>query len=98
MTIYLLITALIPILAGFGLLVHGVIHAPVGFEDEAGFHLVEATLPASVASDYAGPDRRQRRADGEPGFGGRLYGGPLRRAMDFKPMGGMEIPRLGGFA
>jgi hypothetical protein len=95
MIIYLFITAFIPVLAGFGLLVHGVIHAPVGFEDEAGFHLVKVS---AVASAYAGPERRQRRDNGESGFGGRLYSGPLRRAVDFKSLGGMEIPSMGGFA
>jgi hypothetical protein len=98
MIIYLLITAFIPVLAGFGLLVHGVINAPLGFEDEAGFHLVTAAAQEQVASVYSGPERRQRRADGESGYGGRLYSGPLRRAIDFKPLAGMEIPRLGGFA
>jgi len=99
MIIYVLITSLIPLAAGFRILVHSVIHAPVGFEDESGFHRDVSALDERAASAYSGPERRAPRRDesGSPASAPG-YSGPRRRMIDFKPSEHLEMPHLGGFA
>jgi hypothetical protein len=97
MIIYLLATTFISIAVGFGIMVHGVTHAPVGFEDNNGFHYASVSSKRSLSPSYAGPERRLAARSQERGAG-RRYVGPLRRASDFNLSSGGNSPFLGGFA
>jgi hypothetical protein len=78
----LLITFLTITTLGSLVLIHGVVYAPVGFEDENGYHTITgANLRQAFA--YSGPDRRCAGRPSAPAFGGVRYSGPLRRAEDF---------------
>jgi hypothetical protein len=79
MIIYILAISLIVIAAGLVTLIHGVAHAPLGFEDELGFHSVAAAGEAEVAPAY--PEIERRGAGANPG--GRRYVGLRRRYTDF---------------
>jgi hypothetical protein len=55
MITFLLISYLVVTAVGSAILIRGVARAPVGFEDELGFHPVVA---ARERVPYTGPDRR----------------------------------------
>jgi hypothetical protein len=97
MIIYMLATTFISIAVGFGIMVHGATHAPVGFEDNNGFHYAAVSSKGSVSPSYAGPERRLAARSQENGAG-RRYAGPLRRATDLNLSSGSNSPFLGGFA
>jgi hypothetical protein len=100
MITYILIISFISIAAGFGILVHSAIHAPVGFEDANGFHQVVISSQENFATAYSGPERRSaaNRADPRPAAAVRTYAGPRRRASDFGNGQHLEMPHLGGLA
>ena len=79
MITYLLITCLIVFAVGFRMLVHGVVHAPSGFEDELGFHSIIGGEDESTALAYSGPERRGANVS----CGNQRHAGLRRRSTDF---------------
>lgn len=100
MITYILITLFAAMLAGGGILLHGLARAPIGYEDESGFHDGYAPGELGFRPAYSGPDRR-RRAKGrapETLLVTRRYIGPLRRSSDDRSPAHLVAPHLGGMA
>lgn len=58
MIILILVTYLIVAAAGSGILIHGVIHDPIGFEDETGYHPLCASTEWEMALASVGSQRQ----------------------------------------
>jgi|HubBroStandDraft_1064217.scaffolds.fasta_scaffold1054115_1 hypothetical protein len=78
MFIYTLLACLIAFAFAFRKLVHGVTHAPSGFEDEFGFHSICGSGDNGAALAYSGPERR----GADVNCGKQRYAGPRRRSSD----------------
>ncbi len=97
---YILITFFITMVVGGGVLLHGLVHAPVGYEDESGFHESIAAGEQDLCLAYSGPDRRLEVADRAPEtlLVTRRYIGPLRRSSDDRSLAHFDAHHLGGAA
>jgi hypothetical protein len=95
MAFFILISFLAMQAVGFGLMIQGAVNAPVGFEDEFGFHGVVPAGRAATVHVYVGPDRRyadgRRAEDGD--FGRRRVAGPRSRRTD---IGSSPLSSLNG--
>jgi len=74
MFIYVMTTFLNIAAGGAGALVYSFANAPVGFEDDLGFHADPESSTAREIITYSGHDRRRSH---------KPYSGPRRRSSDF---------------
>jgi hypothetical protein len=74
MITYVIATFLTAAAAGAGALVHAFAGAPVGLEDELGFHADSTAPAAGEVIAYIGHDRRRAHES---------YSGPRRRSSDY---------------
>ncbi len=95
---YILITLFAPFIAGIGIVIYGLRHAPVGYEDASGFHLGAAPGEPALVLAYSGPERRQSAALEAPAARSRSqrYSGPRRRRTD--TLSHFQVSHMGGGA
>lgn len=100
MIYYILITLLVPLSAGIGIMFCGLMRAPLGCETPFGFHRDFAESGPGMPLSYVGAERRTsvRRAAPAVPIVIRRYSGPLRRRSDNRALPHFEVSQSGGAA